>query len=108
MYNLDLISADCLKKILRIKINVFNVKFNNCLFKRMGKIPFSKDKLIRFNTTEGNSLGKGFSFIVGILSSIDVLVVEAVSSFFKSLRDNSVKAQNCLFVNASISRHSAA
>ena len=72
------------------------------------KTLFSKEKLIRFNTTEDNTLGKDFTIFVGFLSSVDVLVVEAVSSFFKSLRDNRVKAQSCLFVNGRISGHSAA
>ena len=47
---------------------------------------------MRFNTTESKSLGKNLTILVGILSSVDVVVVEALSSFLKSHRENSAGA----------------
>ena len=73
-----------------------------------GKIPFPKEKLMSFNNTEDNSLGKDIKIVFTLLTSVDVLVIEAVSSFLISIRDNKLKEHNCLFANGGKSGHSVA
>ena len=59
-----------------------------------------------FNNAEDNSFGKDIKIVFTLLTGVDVLVVEAVSSFLISPRDNKVKEHKCLFANGGKFGHS--